>query len=223
MNSAPMIFRFASGSATPSSLASVCLEASTTVTGRCRLSLNIFITRSCSLYRSRPLSTKQQCKRSPRTLCTRVAATAESTPPERAQIACSSGPTRFFILTSCSSSTSAMDHVGLRAHTSIRKCCSVSKPRSECVTSGWYCRPYIFFSLFSIATMASCSLLATTLNPSGSTLASSPWLIHTDWGLCAAAPYMVDPGVMRMGMRPYSRLSAGSTLPPKISTINCMP
>eukprot|EP00951_Prasinocladus_malaysianus_P027489 scaffold246875_cov50-Prasinocladus_malaysianus.AAC.2 len=39
-----------------------------------------------TLYLRRPLSTKMQCRRSPMTLWTRVAATAESTPPDRAQM-----------------------------------------------------------------------------------------------------------------------------------------
>lgn len=46
-----------------------------------------------TLYRRRPLSTKTQCSRSPRTLCTRVAATVLSTPPESAHMTWSSGPT----------------------------------------------------------------------------------------------------------------------------------
>mmetsp|Transcript_24890 Transcript_24890/g.41612 ORF Transcript_24890/g.41612 Transcript_24890/m.41612 type:complete len:287 (+) Transcript_24890:501-1361(+) len=92
MNSAPMILRLVSGSATPSSLLKVRSVASTMVTPRCRFSLNIFSTLSRSLYLSRPLSTKQQWRRSPMALCTSVAATAESTPPDSAQMACSLGP-----------------------------------------------------------------------------------------------------------------------------------
>ena len=46
-----------------------------------------------TLYRRRPLSTKTQCRRSPSTLCTSVAATVLSTPPDRAQMTWSSGPT----------------------------------------------------------------------------------------------------------------------------------
>ena len=46
-----------------------------------------------TLYLRRPLSTKTQWSRSLSTLCTRSAATALSTPPDRAQITWSSGPT----------------------------------------------------------------------------------------------------------------------------------
>lgn len=46
-----------------------------------------------TLYRKRPLSTKTQCNRSPKTWCTRVAATVLSTPPDNAHMTWSSGPT----------------------------------------------------------------------------------------------------------------------------------
>lgn len=48
--------------------------SSTLVTGRCRCSLKVSITRSPSLYRSRPLSTNTQCRRSPSTCGQRQAA-----------------------------------------------------------------------------------------------------------------------------------------------------
>mmetsp|Transcript_9244 Transcript_9244/g.22746 ORF Transcript_9244/g.22746 Transcript_9244/m.22746 type:complete len:241 (-) Transcript_9244:657-1379(-) len=136
MNCAPMHLRFFSGSVTPASLPSRRTESSMHVTGRCRWSLNIFITRSCSLCRSKPLSTKQQCRRSPIALCTSVAATAESTPPDNAQMTCAVGPTFSFTMAICSSSTFCMDHPAPTPAMLKRKCRSVSFPRSECVTSG---------------------------------------------------------------------------------------
>ena len=109
MNCAPMVLRFFSGSVTPFSLASRRAGSSMHVTGKCRWSLNIFITRVCSSKRSSPLSTKQQCRRSPIARCTSVAATALSTPPDSAQMTCASGPTVSFTTAICSSSTFCMD------------------------------------------------------------------------------------------------------------------
>ena len=86
MNSRPMIFRFSSGSTIPSSAPRNCSEASTTS----RVSKTASKSRrTCSVspWRIIPWSTYTQVSRSPIARCTIAAATAESTPPESAQIA----------------------------------------------------------------------------------------------------------------------------------------
>mmetsp|Transcript_15989 Transcript_15989/g.37906 ORF Transcript_15989/g.37906 Transcript_15989/m.37906 type:complete len:218 (+) Transcript_15989:900-1553(+) len=217
MNPAPMALRFASGSVSPLSLESILSESSITVTGRWRCSLKVFITRSDSLNLRRPLSTNTQCSLSPITLCTSVAATAESTPPDSAHITCSSGPTCLATLAICFSITSSMDHVALTLATSKRKCLSVSLPRSVWVTSGWYCSPKMRFSVFSMATIAPCWLLPTASNPGGRTVHSSPWLIQTS---CLLWPEFANsslPSSVSIGIRPYSPpASAASTFPPRL-------
>mmetsp|Transcript_38655 Transcript_38655/g.69276 ORF Transcript_38655/g.69276 Transcript_38655/m.69276 type:complete len:203 (-) Transcript_38655:555-1163(-) len=199
-------------------------ESSMTVTGRCRWFLNVFITRSASLYRSSPLSTNTQCRRSPMTLWTSVAATAESTPPERAQMTWSSGPTFAATLAISCSNTSSIFHVFLSFAISNRKCRSVSVPWSVCITSGWYCSPYMRAFTFSIATIAPCWLLATASKPGGSLMHSSPWLIHTSCRLDVWLPYSSDPSSMCIGMRPYSPPSTPTlTSPPSVCTSSCIP
>mmetsp|Transcript_988 Transcript_988/g.2570 ORF Transcript_988/g.2570 Transcript_988/m.2570 type:complete len:228 (-) Transcript_988:267-950(-) len=227
MNKAPISLRFFSGSVTPLSCASIFAEASTQCTGRCSSSVNIFITRSCSLYRSSPLSTNTQCRRSPKALCTSTAATVESTPPERAQMACSVGPTCCLMAASCSSSTFSMRHVGCSWEIWKKKRSSVSAPRSECLTSGWYCRPKTLSAEFSMATTAPCSLRATQWKPLGSSTASSPWLIHTvcDPSVLPTSPNRAELCVW-MGILPYSPPSWSKplcTLPPSWCTMSCMP
>ena len=58
-------------------------------------------------------------------------------------------------------------------------------------------------------------LLATDLKPSGSLTASSPWLIHTLTVGLSRLPKSVEPGVMSMGMRPYS--------PPPVAALTSPP
>mmetsp|Transcript_21332 Transcript_21332/g.63932 ORF Transcript_21332/g.63932 Transcript_21332/m.63932 type:complete len:277 (+) Transcript_21332:892-1722(+) len=179
MNSPPIALRLSSGSVRPLSRAIIGATWSTHVTGRCRWFLNVSITRSRSLKRSSPLSTNTQCRRSPRTLCTSVAATVESTPPESAQMAWSSGPTCASIFLSVSLSTSSIVQSAARPAMSVRKCLIMSRPPSVCITSGWNWRPKRRRSGFSIATTAPCLLFAMHWKPSGSLAAWSPWLIHT--------------------------------------------
>ena len=91
---------------------------------------------------------------------------------------------------------------------------------SVCVTSGWYCKPYILRAAHSMATSAPCSLVATTSKPGGSRLASSPWDIHT---ICEPASGKRLPATVAIGILPYSRFSAGATSPPRHCTSSCMP
>ena len=82
-----MILRFSSGSVTPASASRNRFWASTTCRSTPVAATKSRSTCSASPLRSRPWSTKTQVSRSPIARCTRAAATAESTPPERPQIA----------------------------------------------------------------------------------------------------------------------------------------
>ena len=99
----------------------------------------------------------------------------------------------------------------------------VSCPRSEWVTSGWYWRPKILRSAFSMATTAPASDLPTHEKPSGSFTASSPWDIHTCWEASVSLPYRTEELTVCTGMRPYSAFSADLTSPPRRWTMSCMP
>ena len=81
-----MIFRFCSGSVTPASFERKRLDASTVTSGRWNICPKTSSTAVRSPERRTPLSTKMQWSLSPMARWTRSAATAESTPPERAQM-----------------------------------------------------------------------------------------------------------------------------------------
>src|SRR5579864_4009304 len=88
-----MILRFLSGSMTPASLFKNFSPASTATRLSPSLSRRFCCTFWNSFLRSTPLLTKTQLRRLPRALSTKVAATAESTPPESAQMALPCSPT----------------------------------------------------------------------------------------------------------------------------------
>ena len=97
---------------------------------------------------------------------------------------CSVGPTFALMAAICFSQTDDMLQLGSIPARVYRNRVIVSMPRSVCFTSGWYCSPYTWSHEFSIATTAPCLLLATQWKPSGSRVASSPWLIQT---VCTAS------------------------------------
>ena len=82
---------------------------------------------SASSFRIIPWSTKTQVRRSPIARWTSSAAVAESTPPERPQIALAS-PTWAWIAEICASITEAGDHLSLAPTTSRRKRVRISVP-----------------------------------------------------------------------------------------------
>ena len=88
-----MILRLRSGSATPSSFFRKRRQASTNTTLRRSRAAKRRRTWTASSLRSRPLSTNTQVRRLPIARCTMSAATAESTPPESAQITRPFAPT----------------------------------------------------------------------------------------------------------------------------------
>src|SRR5207253_2120014 len=85
MNSSPIRTRFSSGLSTPSSRAKNRSSASTWISGTWKWPRNVPTTCAASSFRSRPWSTKTHVSWSPTALWTSSAATAESTPPLKAQ------------------------------------------------------------------------------------------------------------------------------------------
>ena len=84
MNSSPMILRLRSGSITPASAAKKRSAAFTWTRSMWNWRRKVSSTCSASPARIRPVSTNTQVSWSPMALWTRAAATAESTPPDRA-------------------------------------------------------------------------------------------------------------------------------------------
>ncbi len=113
-----------------------CAAASTTCRSTFSASAKMVRTWAISPRRSRPLSTKMQCTRLPMARASRAATTDESTPPDRAQITCSSGPTWAATVSSCCCKKVCMVHTGAMPATPNKKASSSSMPRGEWVTSG---------------------------------------------------------------------------------------
>lgn len=108
-----MIFRFSSGSDTPASADRNRSSASTTLSCTPVAATKSFSTCSDSPLRIRPWSTYTQVSWSPMAFWTRAAATAESTPPDRPQIA-RLVPTCSRIAATDSSTTLVVVQVGSR-------------------------------------------------------------------------------------------------------------
>ena len=87
MNSSPIALRFSSGSVTPARRSKKRSAASTWISSRPMLRRNVSVTSSLSPRRIRPVSTYTHVSRWPIARWTSAAATAESTPPDSAQIA----------------------------------------------------------------------------------------------------------------------------------------
>ena len=162
-----MILRLVSGSVTPASasrnrsaLDTVCSLAPVAAT-------KSRSTCSRSPARSSPWSTNTQVNRSPMARWTSAAATAESTPPDRPQIARPS-PTWARIAATVSSMIDEVVQPGVMPATSCRNRRSTSWPCGECPTSGWYWTPASRRSMSSnAATVDPLRLDAVTVKPSG--------------------------------------------------------
>ena len=141
MKVAPMIFRFASGSITPFRGARKRSLASTPR----MLSFNFCFSKasvaSNSPSRSSPLLMKRHIWRSPTARCTRAAATEESTPPDRPQIAWPFSPRQSRMRSVCSSIATAGVQSPLQPQISNRKLRRICAPSGVWATSGWNCSP----------------------------------------------------------------------------------
>src|SRR5829696_755032 len=120
MNSSPITLRLRSGSVTPARRARKRSSAGTTTSGTWKWSRNWATTCSASLRRSRPWSTNTHVSWSPIARWTSSAATDESTPPERAQIARPS-PTCSRTWRIWSAATRAAVHSRRAPQTSVRQ------------------------------------------------------------------------------------------------------
>ena len=141
MNSRPMILRFCSGSLTPARASRKRFSASTTCRSTPVAATKSRSTCSASPLRSSPWSTKTQVSRSPIARCTTAAATAESTPPLRPQIARPVSPICSRMRSICSSTMLTIVQVGRQPAIRSRKCSSTCWPCSVCITSGCHCTP----------------------------------------------------------------------------------
>ena len=99
-------------------------------------------TRSGSSLRSKPLLTNTHVSWSPTARWTRVAATAESTPPDSAQIT-RPAPTWARMLSVASAMKEPGVQDGVHWQTVNRKLRSTSRPLGVCTTSGWNWMPKI--------------------------------------------------------------------------------
>ncbi len=140
MNSRPMILRLRSGSVTPASFFRKRRDASTNTTFSCSRSAKRLRTCAASSLRSRPLSTNTHVSRAPIARFTMSAATAESTPPESAQITLPFGPT-CSLTRSVASSTNERAFQSRRQPVRSRKLARTLAPSSVWTTSGWNSMP----------------------------------------------------------------------------------
>ena len=173
---------------------------------------NVSTTCSPSPRRSSPVSTNTQVSWGPTALCTRAAATAESTPPERAQITRAS-PTWARIASTCCSMIEVIVQVGGMPARWWRKWRSSCCPKGVCETSGWCCTAQMRRSGDSSAATGAPSVVAVARNPSGTRVMPSKWLIQTVWctGWSANRP---EPSVTVSSVRPYSPVPPRATSPP---------
>ena len=139
---------------------------------------NIAITWSPSFQRSRPVSTNTQVSLSPIARCSSAATTDESTPPDSPRTT-SSSPTCARTRAIWSSMMLAAVHSVRQPQMSATKRRNISSPELVWVTSGWNCTPYQRRASSAIAMIGTPAVRAITLNPLGSAVTRSPWLIQT--------------------------------------------
>ena len=170
-----------------------------------------------------------QVSRSPTARWTSAAATAESTPPDRAQMTFPSVPvTRAWASTRSriSLTVESMKLLGVQVWgmpamptTKLRR---TRRPAGVWTTSGWNWMPYRLRSGSARPAKAVESVCAVAWKPSGSRVMESPWLIQTG---CSRSMSVNRPSsaVMVTDAGPYSRRAAGSTSPPRPMAISCAP
>jgi hypothetical protein len=150
-------------------------------------------------------------------LCTKAAATAESTPPDSPQMT-SLSPTWARIAATCSSMMFALVHVGAMPAMSYRNRDSMACPPSVCATSGWNWTPASPRLGSSNAATGAPDEPPVTANPCGARETQSPWLIHTS---CSAGIPLNSTlsGSRRTGVPPNSRAPVCVTSPPSARAI----
>mmetsp|Transcript_22675 Transcript_22675/g.61861 ORF Transcript_22675/g.61861 Transcript_22675/m.61861 type:complete len:204 (-) Transcript_22675:367-978(-) len=197
-----------------------------------------FFTSTASPLRRSPVSTRNGRKRLPIALCTRAAATLESTPPLTAPTTVPS-PSLPKIRSTWSCAKSCMFQEPAQPQMLSTKFLMIWAPQGVCVTSGWNCTPHILRAWLSTAANSQLDVYAICTKVSGSLVTLSPWLIQTFDASSAVMPLKralapraffasLSPGAARSvrmvsSALPNSRLVPDSTLPPWVWHISCRP
>ena len=150
----------------------------------------------------------------------RSAATAESTPPDSAQITRPS-PTWALTLATDSSMNDAVFQSRLQPQAS-RKLARTLRPSAVWLTSGWNWMPKRPRRASSMAAMGVLCVAAVTENPRGRRRSESPWLIHTLVGEPTPSKSR-EPSLRSSSAWPNSRQPAPFTSPPRRWPMRCMP
>ncbi len=154
--------------------------------------------------------------------CTSAAATAESTPPDRPQMARPS-PICPAILATCSSMMPRMVQSG-RQPAAARNRRSTSVPAGVCTTSGWNCTPYSPRPASCTAATGEAAVRAVTAKPGGACVQVSPCDIHTCCGEGSpSSSVSPGPGSTLSAVPPYSPTGVRVTMPPSSETISWNP
>ena len=109
---------------------------------------------------------------------TSVAATAESTPPERAH-STPAPPTCARIFSIASSTHESIRHDGAMPAIVCKKFCKITVPASVCTTSGWNIVAYTRRRSSLMAATAELAVCASAVKPGGTAVTESPCDIHT--------------------------------------------
>ncbi len=119
----------------------------------------------------------------------------------------------------------AIVQLGVQPQMRNRKLARISPPRGVCATSGWNCTPQNLRAGAATAAAGQLTLSPTSWNPSGNASTRSPCDIQTGISSSGAKPWkrsLLLP-FTRTVARPYSRRSAGTTLPPNSSAVSWVP
>jgi len=165
-----------------------------------------------SSLRSRPLSTKMQCRRSPMARSRSRAATELSTPPLRASTTWST-PSCFLRRSTVWSTKACGVQSPSQPQMLMTKLCSSCSPSVVWYTSGWNCTAKVMWSRRRKAATGTSLVLAITSMASLGAAMLSPWLIHTWVPARIPSKRWLSPMVLRWA-RPYSRVLLRSTSAP---------
>ena len=191
-----MMRRFCSGSSTPASRARKRSRASTCTSGTWKWSPKARHHLLASFLRIRPWSTSTHVSRSPSARCTISAATEESTPPDRPQIARPSpdllADQRDLLVDDRRRASTAPRSRRRRRGT----CAAPALPCGVCTTSGWNWIPYRPRSTDSNAATGEAGEDASAVKPGGGSKTVSRWLIQQ---VCSAGrPASSRPGSLHL-------------------------
>ena len=180
------------------------------------------MTCSPSFLRNRPWSTKIDVNWSPIAFCKSTPTTDESTPPDRPSRTFLS-PTCSRIFATCMSMKLSIVQSPLHWQTSRAKWRNSSLPYSEWRTSAWNWMPKKLRFVSWIAAIGQSLLVPTFSKPSGTCVTKSPWLIQTVCSFGVSVNRTALSETISNVACPYSRFLAGSTFPPRLYVISCMP